>query len=144
MRASALLVGPVDELEADGSLLRGEPAQHLEPRQHVERAVEPAAVGDRVEVAADDHEAIVVARSARPRVAGLVGLDGHAVDHVELAPQPLARDDPGVGPRDALGAVGVARQPAQLGQPCDRAGGVGVRHQRTAGPGAGRANMRCT
>jgi hypothetical protein len=141
--ARALLVGPVDQLQADVAWLVRERAQHLEAADHVERAVEPAAVRDRVDVAADDHEAIVIARRAGPRVAGLIGLDRHAVDPVELAAQPLARGDPGVGPGDALSAVVIAGTPPQLLQPGDGARRVRRRHQRTAAAGAGCANERC-
>ena len=59
--ARALLVGPVDEPHGHRRLaLLGDPAQHLDPGQHVEAAVEPAAVRHRVHVAADQQR---VARS---------------------------------------------------------------------------------
>ena len=142
--ARALLVGPVHELEREPARLRGERAQHLEPGDDVQRPVEPAAARHRVQVPADDHELVGLAGRRRPRVARLVGLDGHAVDRVELRAQPLARRDPRVRPRDPLGAVVVPGPAAQLLQPLDRARGVDGGHQRTAGPGAGCENDRRT
>ena len=92
--ARALLVGPVDELERERARLGGERAQHLERGDDAERAVEPAAVGHRVEVAADDHEALVVAgRVAHVLPAASVSTVD-AADRVELAAQPVARERP--------------------------------------------------
>jgi hypothetical protein len=142
--ARALLVGPVDEHEGERALLGCERAQHLQPGDDVERPVQPAAVRDGVEVAAEHDEPLGLAGSGRPRVAGLVGLDRHALDPVELGAQPLARRDPRVGPGDALGAVLVLRQLSDPAQARDRAGRVDRCHQRTAGPGAGCANVRWT
>jgi LCP family protein required for cell wall assembly len=48
----------------------------------------------------------------------------------ELRAEPLAGLHPDGSERDALGAVVVARQPAQLVQPRDRAGGVGGAGER--------------
>ena len=52
----SLLVGPVDEPHGDRrrSFL-GDPTQHLEAGDDIERAVQPAAVRHRVDVAADEH-----------------------------------------------------------------------------------------
>ena len=91
---------------------------------HAERPVEPAAVGHRVEVAADDHEALGVAGQRRPRVARRVAIDGHAGDRVQLGAQPVARDDPRVGPRHALGAALVRGEAGELAEALNGAGGV--------------------
>ncbi len=49
------LVGPVDEADRDRRrALRGDPAQHLGGGEHVEAAVEPAAVRHRVQMAAEN------------------------------------------------------------------------------------------
>ena len=122
--ARALLVGPVDELDGDGPVPGGQRAHDLERAQHAERAVEPAAVGHRVEVAADDHEALGVAGQRRPRVARLVPLDRHAGDRVELGAQPVARGDPRVRPRDPLGAALVGGEAGELPEPPNGACGV--------------------
>ena len=50
---SALLVGPVDEPDSHRRTLLGDPAEHLGAGDDVQRAVEPAAVRDGVEVTAD-------------------------------------------------------------------------------------------
>ena len=64
--AGALLVGPVDEGDGDRrGAVGGERPQQLEPGHHAERAVEPAALGHAVEVAADD-EHVVGRRRAGP------------------------------------------------------------------------------
>jgi transcriptional regulator of arginine metabolism len=77
-------------------------------------------------VAADDHELVGLPRRGRPRVAGLVAVDGHAVDARELVREPVARGDPRVGPGDPLRPVLVPGQPRDLAQPRDRSRGVDV------------------
>ena len=63
--ARALLVGPVDEPHRDRRLaLLGDPAQHLDAGEHVQAAVEPAAVRHRVDVPADQQRALGRARAA--------------------------------------------------------------------------------
>src|SRR6185437_16123696 len=103
--------GPADELERQRALLGRERAQDLETGDDVQAAVEPAAVGHRVEVAADDDEALGLTGRRGPQVAGLVVLDADAVDLRELGAEPVVRLLPFVGPRDALGAVVVAGEP---------------------------------
>jgi hypothetical protein len=122
--ARPLLVGPVDEPHGDRRrpLLR-DPAQHLHAREHVQAAVEPAAVRDGVHVAADQQRALALAAERPPLVAGLVALELER-QPVELAPQPPAGALPGLRPGDALGAVLVARQLAQLAQLLDGACGL--------------------
>ena len=142
--ARALLVGPVHELHGQRRRgLVGERAQHLERRDDVERAVQPAAVGHGVEVAADDHAALGVARQRRPGVAGLVALDLDAVDLRQLAPQPVLRGEPRSvqATRWAPSSFPVRRR--ELAQARDGARRVDV-HQPTARPGAGWRNDRGT
>ena len=63
--ARALLVGPVDEAHRDGRRpLLGHAAQHLDARDDVEAAVEPASVRHRVDVAADEHRSLGPRRGA--------------------------------------------------------------------------------
>ncbi len=66
----ALFVGPVHELQRHRRPLAGVGAQRLEASHHAERAIEPAAVRDRVEMAADDDRAVGIAAQRRPAVAG--------------------------------------------------------------------------
>ena len=110
--ARALLVRPVHEPDCDGrrSLL-DDPAQDLDARDDAERAVEPAAVRHRVDVAPEEDRALRPACEREPLVAGRVdrllrsGLG-------DLVAKPGARLLPGLGPRDALCAVLVARAPS--------------------------------
>ena len=106
----ALLVGPVDEANSDWRIaVARDAAEHLGGRDEVQHPVEPAAVGDRVDVAADEHGAIRLPPQRPPLVAGLVGLVLER-QLVELASEPVLGANPGLGPGHALRAVLVARQ----------------------------------
>ena len=85
------------------------------PGEHVQAAVEPAAVRHRVHVPADQERALGRAARACPQVAGRVDLDLDR-QRRELPAQPVARRGPGVRQGDALGAVLVAGELAQLAQ----------------------------
>src|SRR4029077_8224176 len=92
-------------------------------------AVEPAAVRDGVDVAADEHGLVGGAAQREPLVPR--GIDPLLRPGLcNLAPQPLACPFPGVGPRDALGAVLVAGQLLELAQLGAGAAGV-ERHAAT-------------
>jgi hypothetical protein len=127
--ARALLVGPADEPHGDRwlALLR-DSAEHLGAGDHVQRAVEPAAVRDRVEVAADQQLLVGAAVERPPLVARLVERHLRA-GAFELRGHPLLRLHPGVGPRNPLGAVLVARELAELLQLGDGTAGI-ERHWR--------------
>ena len=80
-KAGSLLVGPVDHADGDGWLpgvLRTDPPEHLDAGKQAEAAVEPAAVGNGVDVAADHDRAVGRSGQCRPEVAGgvLVDLNG--------------------------------------------------------------------
>ena len=123
--AGALFVGPVHETQGNGTLLRGEGAHDFEGADHVQGAVEPAAVRDGVYVSAEKDGPLGVAGCRGPDVAGLVGLYlGYAFYLLQLAPEPLAGLRPLVGPGDAAGAVGAAGEVGQLFQFLDGAAGV--------------------
>ena len=114
--AGALLVGPVDEPHGQRRRpLLGDAPQHLDCRDDVEAAVEPAAVRHRIDVAAEQERALRLARQREPLVPGLVDLLLGAGRH-DLLAQPLARALPRLGPRDTLRAVLVAGQLLQLPQ----------------------------
>ena len=56
-KSRALLVRPIDQADGDRRLavvLFRDAAQHRERGHHAESTVQPAAIGNRVEVAADD------------------------------------------------------------------------------------------
>ena len=114
--ARAFLVGPVDQAHGDrGHALRRDASQHLEARQHVERAVEPPAVGDRVEVAADEELLRRASFERRPAVAGLVGLDGDG-ESGEVLGEPVTGARPDRRPAHALRAAVVAGEAGELAQ----------------------------
>ena len=127
-KASALLVGPVDEPDRYRRLsFVGDPPQHLDAGHHVQRSVEPAAVRDGVDMSADQQRALGVARQREPLVTG--GIDrllGPGAG--ELAVEPLAGALPRIGPGNALSAVLVTRQLLELAQLSD--GAAGIKHLR--------------
>src|SRR5918998_4359355 len=72
--AGPLFVGPVDETQSYGTLLRGEGAHDFDGADYVQGAVEPASVRHGVYVATDDDGLFRVTWCRGPDVAGLVGL----------------------------------------------------------------------
>ena len=120
--ARPFLVGPVDEPDGDRRrALLGDPPQHLRAGDDVEAPVEPAAVRDRVDVAADQDGALRVAAQRPPVVAGRVALDARAAGPREPV-EPRARRVPRLGPRDPLGPVLVTGELLQLAQSARRRG----------------------
>src|SRR4029453_18966845 len=103
-------------------------AQDLEAGDDVQAAVEPAAVRDRVQVSADDDEALRVAGGGGPEVPGRVAVDGDAVDARQLLAEPVVGGLPGVGPGDALRSVLVSGEAPELSQSLDRPRGVDLAH----------------
>ena len=119
--ARALLVGPADEPDRERRrAVSSDPPQDLDPGDDVERSVEPAAVGHRVDVPSDDERALGLAPKGEPLVAGLVDLLFGAGGG-ELAREPALGRDPGVRPGDPLSAVRVSGQLAQLAKLVDGA-----------------------
>ena len=106
--ARALFVGEVHDGQRHGRRPAGVAAERLDARQHAERAVEPAAVGHRVEVAADDDGLRSCARQRDPVVAGDVGLGAQSF-RASTVVEPAACVTPHRTPRHPLGAMGVAR-----------------------------------
>ena len=122
--ARAFFVRPIDQPDGDGRrAFAGDTAQHFHPGEHVQAAVEPAAVGHGIHVPADQQFALGFAAQGRPGVARFVGfhLDGKLR---QLFRQPVARGLPGIGKGDALRAVVVAGEPAQVFQFVNRALGL--------------------
>ena len=105
--AGALLVCPVHEPDGHGLVLFREHPEGFQSAYGVERAVEPAALGDGVYVAAEDDELFGITRGGGPEVSGLVGLY-LAVYIVELALKPVAGLGPLIRPGHAAGAVRAA------------------------------------
>ncbi len=122
--AGALLVRPVDEPHGDRRRpIVGDAAQHLCAREDVEAAVEPAAVRHGVHVAADQDGALGVASERVPVVSRSVPLDLER-QIGERVGEPRAAPRPGLRPGDALCAVLVPGQRAELVEPGHDAGGV--------------------
>src|SRR5690606_28244935 len=114
--ASTFLVRPVDEPDRHRRDALGLLApQHLEPGEHAEAAIEPAAGRHRIEVAAD-HEALRrAAGQGGPQVPRAIALRLDAELVAQLRGEPLARLAPHGAPRDALGTPAlIGRQGAQL------------------------------
>ena len=113
--ARALLVGPVDEPHGHRRLaLRGDAPQHLDAREHVQAAVEPAAVRHRVHVPADQQRPLRGAAEREPLVARPRRSPRRAPVPASFSRSQLARLLPGLRPGDPLGAVVVAGQLAEL------------------------------
>ena len=111
-KARALFVAPVHQPHRDRRRAFGRNApQHLQRREHVQRTVQPPAVGHGVDMPADQQRGVRVTLQRCPQVAGgvLVDLDGQLG---QLVAQPRARRDPGIREGDALRAIGVAGQRA--------------------------------
>ena len=91
----------------------GEAAKDLEGGEDVEGAVEPAAIGDGIEMAAEEEGFFRGAGESDPVVAGCVVMvfDG---DALEFGGEPFAGLKPGVGPGDALRAVFVGSEGAEF------------------------------
>ena len=112
-----LLVGEVDDGQRDRRRCALVAAQRLHARKHAERTVEPAAVGHRVEVAADDDGVWTRARQRDPVVSGGVGFRAQPLGGQQVV-EPAARITPHRAPRDPLGTLGIAgphRQGAEAG-----------------------------
>jgi hypothetical protein len=123
----AFLVRPVHEAHRQRWVaLLGDAAQDLNSGDDVERAVEPPAVGDRVDVAPDQKGAVRGSGQGEPLVSGLVRLLLDA-ERIQLPGEPFACADPGIRPRHALGAFFVAGELPKLCQLFDSAAG-GERH----------------
>ena len=114
--ARAFLVGPIHQANGDGRLaveVLRQTAQHLEAGEDAKAAVEPAAVGDGVQMTAEDEGAIGVAAQRRPGVPGGVEVVLHR-QLGQLALKPGSRLEPGFAPGDALRSMIVRGQRAKL------------------------------
>ena len=101
----------------------GEVAEDFEAGDDVEAAVEPAAVGDGVEVATDEECFFGLAGKSDPVVGGcvVVVFDGEIV---QFAREPFACFLPGVGPGYSLGSLVVAGEGEEFFEFVDGALGV--------------------
>ena len=128
----AFLVRPIHEADGHGRLavvLRVDAAQDFDAGEDVEAAVEPAAVGHGIHVAADEQRAIGFAAQGGPEIAGGVGVDFDR-QAFELFAQPGAGGDPHLGESDALRAVVIAGEGAEFLEFGDGAFGIqGVSHK---------------
>ena len=114
--ARPFLIGPIDQADGDGRFaveLGVDAPKNLDARQEIKAAVEPAAVGHRVDMAADEQGAIGLAAEGGPGIAGGVLVD-FGGELFELLAQPGAGGQPGLGERNALRAVVVPGQLAEF------------------------------
>ena len=125
--AGAFFVCPIDESDGDGWAIGvggGEMAEDGEGGEGAEAAVEPAAVGDGVDVAADDEGAFGLAGEGGPEVAGLVAVGFDAGDGVDFLLEPGAGGAPDGGEGYTLGAVFVPCERAEFFEFGDGGGGI--------------------
>ena len=101
----ALLIGPIDEPDADRRPDAGaaQLPHRLERGHRSERTVEPTAIGDCIDVRSDDQELVALAGDFGPQVACLISL-GLETGLGELRGEPFARSHPLRRPGQALGA----------------------------------------
>ena len=114
--ARALLVGPIHQANGDrrfAVVVLCQAAQHLETGEDPEAAVQPSAVGDGVQMAAEDEGAIGFAAQRRPGVSRGIQVVLHR-QLGQLALKPGARLEPGFAPGDALRPVIVRGERAKL------------------------------
>src|SRR5262245_18030415 len=121
--ARAFLVRPVDDGERPRRAAPLVHAQRAEACRHAEAAVEPAAIRDRIQVAADDDRVRRVARQRDPVVTGRVGRHPQA-ERGHVIAEPRARVAPHRPPGQTLRAVGCARAGRQRAQIGDHAFGL--------------------
>ena len=107
--ARAFLVGPVDDADGEGRAavgVAGDRGEDFERGDDAERAVEPAAVGDGVEMAAEDEGLWRCAGEGDPHVASGVEMAGYR-EASQFRGVPVTGLLPRWGEGDALGTVGV-------------------------------------
>jgi hypothetical protein len=114
--ARTFFVGPIDDTNGDRRTaveLLGEAAENFEGREDVEGAIEPAAIRNRIEMAAEKKGFVGGAGERGPVVAGsiVMMLDGKLLEFLGV---PFAGAEPGVGPGDALGSVVVGGEGAEF------------------------------
>ena len=118
--ARALLVGPVHEPDGQRRpAFRRDAAQHLDPGETFRQPSSQPPFGTESMWPPISSVAIGIAREREPLVARRVDLLGRAGLR-DLVAQPRASGLPGVGPGDALGAVFVSCQLAELLELGDR------------------------
>ena len=115
-KARPFFISPIDEPDRHGrfaGVLGVEASENLDPGQHIEAAIEPAAIGHRVDVTANEQGAVTLAAQRAPEIARGVGMNHHR-QRREFFPEPGAGLGPGRSERHALRAVFVAGQGAQF------------------------------
>jgi len=121
-----LLVRPVDQPHGHWGALgvfgRKAP-QDFQAGQDVEAAVEPAAVGHRIDMASDHEGPVRLSRQGAPKIPRGIPMDLDRESR-QLAFEPLPRRGPGRGESHPLGPVGVGGELPQLLQFGDGAGGI--------------------
>jgi hypothetical protein len=89
--------------------------QHFERGRDAEAAVEPAAVRNGIEMAADNYGLRRSARQRDPVVAGRISRDVEP-ERGDFAAKPVARVTPDRSPRETLRSVGGCRPGGELAQ----------------------------
>ena len=97
-KARAFFVGPIDQTNCDGRLalvLRVDAPQNFDAGQHVQTAIEPAAVRHGIDVAADEQRFVGFAAQGRPKISGRVIVNFQPPISSTLPAQPFSRLRPG-------------------------------------------------
>ena len=88
---------------------------HLKSRNHAEASIQPAAVGNRVKMAAENKRLLARAPQRDPLISRGIEVSLHRKAD-QLAPKPFARLEPCGCKRNPLRPVSVGRQVAKLAQ----------------------------
>ena len=112
----AFFIRPIHEADRHGRLaviLCVDAAENFHTRQHVQAAVQPAAVGHGIHVPADEQALFRFTAQCRPEISGCIGV---AFDRegFEFFLQPRAGFDPHRRERDALRAVVITGEGAEF------------------------------
>ena len=122
-KTRAFFIGPIDETNGNWRTsvkFGSNPAQHFEAREFIQCTVKPPTVRNRVEMPADQQRLFGFARQRHPAVSGRVVVLLYG-QFFHFCGKPLARFQPHVGPSDALRAVFVSGERAELLQFSDGA-----------------------
>jgi len=105
-KARAFFVGPIDEFQSDGRLRCGGVTAHgFESGDDTKCTIEPATIGNGIDVTANDYGFIGCTRESGKKISGWIGGELE-VERGEFGAEPFARGAPDGAPGDTLRAIG--------------------------------------
>lgn len=115
-KTRSFFVGPINEANGDrgmAGVLGGDAAESFQSSEEIQSPIKPAAVGNGIDMTADEEGFFGLSGQGRPEVAGgvLVNLDGELT---ELVTKPMTGATPRRGEGNALSAVFVGGESAQF------------------------------